>query len=45
MVVVLNKVTGCQNRGVRTLLTNHELNAPNGVNIAVKPLATNVQIL
>ena len=44
-VVKLDNVAGCQNRGVRALLTNHELNAPNGVNIAVKPLATNVQIL
>ena len=44
-VVKLDNVAGCQNRGVRALLANHELNALNGVDIAVEPLAANVQNL
>ena len=44
-VVKLDNVAGCQNRGVRALLTNHELNALNGVDIAVEALSANVQIL
>ena len=44
-MVKLDNVTGCQNRGVRALLTNHELNALDRIDIAVEPLAVNVQNL
>ena len=44
-VVKLDDVAGCQNRGVRALLTNHELDTLNGVDIAVEALSANVQIL
>ena len=36
VVVVLNDVTGRQNRGVRALLTNHILNTLDGVNLTVE---------
>ena len=45
MVVVLNKVTGCQNRGVRTLLTDYILNTLGGSNLTVEAGTREVNIL
>ena len=44
-VVKLDNVAGCQNRGVRTLLTNHELNTLSRADVAVEAAAANIQIL
>ena len=44
-VVKLDNVAGCQNRGVRALLTNHELNTLDGVDIAGEALTANIQFL
>ena len=45
MVVVLNKITGCQNRGVRTLLTDYILNTLGGSNLTVEAGTREVNIL
>ena len=45
VVVVLNKVTGCQNRGVRTLLTDYILNTLGGSNLTVEAGTREVNIL
>ena len=44
-MIKLDNVAGGQNRGVRALLTNHELNALDRIDIAVEPLSANVQHL
>ena len=45
MVVVLNDVTGRQNRGVRTLLTDYILNTLDGVNLTVETGTREVNVL